>query len=166
VAINIPLTSVKAEAGHDHGQMGKMNMKMGMKDLAEEETLSLEKIHSMHLPMVSQSIDKAIKAVESGDKIAALVELRKARTMIAAIKAGVGNHVKPEFANVRCPIMGSPIKTDKVADNLVREYKGEKIAFCCGGCPSAWDKLPDAERQAKLAKSKPAPITDHSGHMH
>ena len=55
-----------------------------------------------------------------------------------------------KFANVRCPIMGSPINPDKVPANLTREYKGQKVAFCCGGCPPAWDKLSDAEKDAKL----------------
>ncbi|MDY7011970.1 MAG: hypothetical protein SVV80_14665 [Planctomycetota bacterium] len=58
-----------------------------------------------------------------------------------------------EFVNVRCPIMGTPIDPAKVPDNLTREYKGKKVAFCCAGCPVEWDKLTDAERDAKLAKS-------------
>ncbi len=56
-AISIPLTSANAETGH--AQHGKMDMKA--------RPLSLENIHSGHLPMVSQSIDKAIKAVEAGN---------------------------------------------------------------------------------------------------
>ena len=56
-----------------------------------------------------------------------------------------------DLANSRCPIMGSAINLDSVAANLTRDYKGQKIGFCCAGCPSAWDKLTDAEKQAKLS---------------
>ena len=70
----------------------------------------------------------------------------------------------PEFANDRCPIMGSPINPAKVAENLIRDYKGQKVAFCCAGCPAAWDKLTDTQKQAKLTKVKPSPMQMHSGH--
>ena len=131
-----------------------------VKNICKVKTLSLEKIYSGCLPMVSLSVDKAIEAVESGDKETALAELGKAQKMLAAIDKGMGKLVKPGFANVSCPIMGSPIDADKVGENLVRDYKGEKIAFCCGGCPAAWDKLGDAEKDAKLAKVR----AETSGH--
>ena len=56
------------------------------------------------------------------------------------------------FVNDKCPIMGSAIDPAKVTPDLVREYKGQKVAFCCGMCPPQWDKLADAEKDAKLAK--------------
>ena len=37
--------------------------------------------------------------------------------------------------------------------NLVRDYEGQKVAFCCAGCPAAWDQLSDADKQAKLKKA-------------
>ena len=134
-----------------HGQMAKMNMKHSMM----AETLSLEKIHAENLPMLMLSIDKAAYAVESGDNKTALAELHKARKMLIAIFGAIGTHVKPQFANNRCPLMGSPINPEKVTKNLIRDYKGQKVAFCCAGCPSMWDKLTDAQKQAKLAKVKP-----------
>ena len=142
----------QARAGTEHhGQMPKMNMKHSMM----AGTLSLEKIHTENLPIVILSIDKAAKAVESGDKKTALAELHKARKMLIAIYEAIGTHVKPQFVNNRCPMMGSPINPEKVASNLIRDYKGQKVAFCCAGCPSMWDKLPNALKQAKLAKVKP-----------
>ena len=30
------------------------------------------------------------------------------------------------------------------------DYKGRKVAFCCAGCPSTWDKLSDPQKQAKV----------------
>ncbi len=134
-----------------HGQMGKMNMKQSS---IIAGTLSLEKIHTENLPIVILSIDKAAKAIESGDNKTALAELHKARKMLIAIYGAIGTHLKPQFANNRCPIMGSPINPEKVAANLIRDYKGQKVAFCCAGCPSTWDKLTDAQKQAKLPKVK------------
>jgi hypothetical protein len=57
---------------------------------------------------------------------------------------------KSPFANVRCPIMGSKIDPTKVPPALVREYKGQKIAFCCAMCPPRWDKLTPEQKDAKL----------------
>ena len=144
------------------GQMGKMNMKHSMM----AETLSLEKIHTENLPMVMLSIDKAVYAVESGDNKTALAELHKAQKMLIAIYGAIGTHVKPQFANNRCPIMSSPINPEKVTMNLTRDYKGQKVAFCCAGCPSMWDKLTDAKKQAKLAKVKPKLSQIHLGHKY
>ena len=118
------------------------------------ETLSLDMIHSRELPIAILSIDKAAKAVESGDNKTALAELNKAQKMLITIYGALGKHVKPQFANKRCPIMGSPINPEKVATNLIRDYKGQKVAFCCAGCPSTWDKLTDTQKQAKLPKVK------------
>ena len=147
-----------------HEQKPKMDMKKSITG----KILSFEKIHSAHLPMASQSIDKAIKAIKTGNKETALAELHKAQKMLAAINAGIAKHVKPKFANVRCPLMGAPINPDKVGKNLIRDYKGQKVAFCCGGCPAAWDKLTNAKKNAKLAKVKPTPkpMKNHSGHKH
>jgi hypothetical protein len=55
-----------------------------------------------------------------------------------------------KFVNARCPIMGGAINPARVTDDLTREYKGQKVAFCCGGCPPEWDKLSPAEKDAKL----------------
>jgi len=165
VAVSLALTSTKAEASSccsGHEQKPEMNMK----NPVMAETLSLEKIHSEHLPMVLLSIDKAIKAIEAGNKETALAELNKAQAMLAVIKDDISKHVKPKFANIRCPIMGSPINQDKVAENLIRDYKDQKIAFCCGGCPVTWDKLTEAKKESKLAKAKPTVTENHSGYKH
>lgn len=119
------------------------------------ETLSLNMIHSRELPIAILSIDKAAKAVESGDKKTVLAELDKALNTLIAIYRALGTHVKPQFTNNRCPIMGSPINPEKVTKNLIRDYKGQKIAFCCAECPSTWDKLIDVQKHAKLPKVKP-----------
>jgi len=60
-----------------------------------------------------------------------------------------------KVVNDRCPMMGTKIDPEKVPANLTRTYKGQKVGFCCGGCPTAWDMLSDAEKDAKLAKVMP-----------
>lgn len=59
-----------------------------------------------------------------------------------------------KVVNAKCPIMGNTIDPAAVPANLVTEFEGQKIGFCCAGCPEAWDKLSDAEKIAKLATSK------------
>ena len=51
------------------------------------------------------------------------------------------------IVNARCPIMGGkPVAT------LTRDYNGQTVGFCCGMCPGQWDRLTDAQKDAKLAK--------------
>ena len=98
------------------------------------------------------SIDAAMKALESGDHATAARELANARKILEAVQkeAALANAAPAGFANTKCPIMGSPINPSKVPEGLTRVYKGKKIAFCCGGCPGQWDKLTDAQKDAKL----------------
>ncbi|MHC4166297.1 MAG: hypothetical protein ACYSWQ_05015 [Planctomycetota bacterium] len=151
-----------AQAGHATGHSGHMG---GMQP-AKAEVLSLENIHSKHVPTVAMSIDKAKKALASGDRRTVLAELNKAQQMLATIHAALGKHVRPQFANNLCPIMGSPINPARVTKNLIRDYKGQKIAFCCAGCPATWDKFTDAQKQVKLAKAKSDPSRLYPSHKH
>lgn len=96
-----------------------------------------------------KAIDAAKKAVEDGDKKAALAELDKAKNCLAAIQTAE----TPKFDNKKCPIMEVTIVPGKVPANLTREWKGKRIAFCCGDCPVAWDKLSDEEKEAKLKEA-------------
>lgn len=38
----------------------------------------------------------------------------------------------------KCPVSGKPINVKQKTD-----YKGKSVYFCCGGCPSAFDKDPE-----------------------
>ncbi len=128
------------------------------------------------IQVVNAALDAAVQAVEAGDKEVALAELTKARTLLAALCKGPGAGcgqcsdkaaakqcgkcpagkpcASPEetakFLNTKCPIMGSPIDEAKVPARLTREHNGGKVAFCCGACPGAWDKLSDDQKAAKL----------------
>ena len=118
---------------------------------------TLQQIHARQLPGVLKSIDAALKALEKGDQAAAIRHLTAARLNIQTAHIALAKHVGPTFVNAVCPLMGSPIKPEKVTASLTREYKGQKVGFCCGGCPEAWDKLTDAQKEAKLAKAKAKP---------
>ena len=63
----------------------------------------------------------------------------------------------PKVVNVICPIMGTKIDPTNVPNSLIREYKGQRVGFCCSLCPPEWDKLTDAEKDAKLKASLPKP---------
>ena len=74
----------------------------------------------------------------------------------AAVSSGssmppVGAASSTATVNNLCPITGTPIDPNNVPDSKVRYYKGMKVGFCCGGHPEIWDKLSDAEKDAKLA---------------
>lgn len=110
----------------------------------------------MKLDELKKSIDAAKAALEAGDSKTALAELVKAQALAASMQemhkkmcaapaAGDGKAV-----NSKCPIMGSKIDPANVPANLTRVFKGQTVGFCCGGCPGAWDKLSDDEKQAKL----------------
>lgn len=115
--------------------------------------VSLDTIHAKQLPAIEAAVQQAIQDLEAGHTQAALAELRHAQSALMVTRQALGMHLKPKFANTVCPIMGSPINPDKVTANLVREYNGEKVAFCCPSCPAAWDKLSDADKAAKLKQA-------------
>lgn len=107
------------------------------------------------------SIDAAKVAADAGDAKAAAAELAKAQALVTAMqdmhKAMIA---KPAAAaadgqviNAKCPIMGTKLDPAKVPAELRRVFNGQTVGFCCAGCPAAWDKLSDAEKQAKLDAS-------------
>ena len=52
--------------------------------------------------------------------------------------------------NDKCPMTGKAFDAAKLTDDRIRTFKDMKVGFCCGHCPAAWDKLTDAEKDAKL----------------
>jgi hypothetical protein len=118
-----------------------------------------------------KAIDKALAAVKSGDSEVATAQLLTARKLVGTQHAAAAQRtkaakpakiaaapVKPVgpkaatgvYANTRCPIMGGPVK----ASGGSAVYDGKKVGFCCPGCITAWSRLTDKEKAAKLAKSK------------
>lgn len=157
---NAPVRTTESSLGRQHNNTRVLSInnkpaKSSVLSVKNSSTgsdiLSLEEIYSKDFPLVISSIDQAVKAIQSGDRQTELSELSNALGKLTEIHKALGTHIKPQFANsLRCPIMGSPIDLSMVNESLTRSYKGRKVAFCCNGCPSAWDKLSDAEKQAKV----------------
>ena len=60
---------------------------------------------------------------------------------------------RTQFINTRCPIMTqNEIDPAQVTPNLVTTFRGEKVAFCCAGCPAQWNAMTDEQKLAALAK--------------
>jgi hypothetical protein len=102
------------------------------------------------------AIKAAIEAIDKGESATAKSELEKAEKLLTkAHKCMKENIEKMPCANMKCPISGKPIdKMDRPQD-CTRMYKGMKIGFCCPNCPPEWDKLTDAEKDAKLKECMP-----------
>ena len=118
------------------------------------------------LDVILKSVDLAIRNLEAGKTRIRAVGTEEGESLHQAAP-GSGPSVRPwchagaapqaGFINTHCPIMGSPIDPAKVPTSLTRDYKGQKVAFCCGGCPGQWDKLTDEEKAAKLREAKAQP---------
>jgi hypothetical protein len=125
------------------------------KKMVGSGTLSFEQIYSRDFPTAILSLGKAIKAMESGDRQTEMAELISATQKLITVYDALGTHVRPQFANsLSCPIMGSAIDINMIDESLTRDYKGREVAFCCAGCPSAWDKLSDPQKQAEVSGVK------------
>ena len=53
--------------------------------------------------------------------------------LITAVAVNV--NAGPKLDGVKCPLSGKKVLADKTAD-----YKGGKVFFCCGNCPTAFAK--------------------------
>jgi len=125
-------------------------------------TVTLEQLHTKQVPLALKSLEALKKAIEAGHKEHALMELKKAQGLLALVHQTLGQHVKPAFANTACPIMGSKINTSKLPASLMREFNGQKVGFCCAGCPAQWDKLSETQKHAKLKKTQTANTMNHN----
>jgi len=118
-----------------------------------------------------QALREAAKAADGGNAAAASAGIAKALDLLAPCQEAMKGPCpmcaahKGGIVNARCPIMGTQLDPAKVPAELTREFRGQKVGFCCGGCPAAWDKLTDQDKQAKLdaAKDTQAPQEKH-GH--
>jgi hypothetical protein len=129
----------------------------------QTETVDLRYIYTHQLPSVMDSVNRAIEALKAKQQDLALQELQKVRQNLIVLQKNLAQHIAPKFLNTKCPIMGTPIDPEKVPPALVRSYKEGKVAFCCAGCPVAWDRLSDHDKDAKLqAVSTPTKDTSHN----
>jgi hypothetical protein len=124
---------------------------------APDKQAILQRVQTETVPNALKAIAAAREAIQAGQSASALAELQKAEQAVKVIQTSLAQYTGPKFANATCPIMGTPIDPAKVTESLTRVYKGQKIAFCCAMCPPAWDKLTDAERDAKLSQASVQP---------
>jgi len=96
------------------------------------------------------AMNAAEKNVDTDNKAAAKAELAKAKELLAKVQVRIKDQMQMIPAvNARCPIMGGSVPA-KLPENQCAMYKGQKIGFCCPACKPAWEKLPKAEKAAKL----------------
>ena len=114
-------------------------------------------IDARRLSAIQEAVARAVGHLEAGHPQEALQELKQIQSSLESLRQVIDKNTAPLFVNDRCPIMGTPIDPTKVPMALTRRYEGQKVAFCCAGCPQAWDRLGNAERTAKLALVCPQP---------
>ena len=76
-------------------------------------------------------------------------------TLFVSIFMAMGPYVAFAAPQTICPVMGNPIRSK----NLYVDYKGKRVYFCCGPCPSRFMRYPDAylKRLAGIGQ-EPIPI--------
>ncbi len=124
---------------------------------------ALATLCSQQLPALQSSIQSIIGQIESGNQQAALLELKRVQSTLENLRTALERQVKPAYANTNCPIMGTPIQAASVPASLVRDFNRQKVAFCCPGCPTTWDRLLPADKVAKLAAATHTPNREHAG---
>jgi len=134
--------AAKAEAGEE----GACPYCAAMKDQRPKEQ------HVLHVRLgeATKALEAAEKAVEAGDKKAALTAIAKARALLTPPASEKPKAEQAGILNARCPMMGTKLDSGRVPEKLTREFQGKRIGFCCAGCPAAWDALRDEQKQEKL----------------
>jgi hypothetical protein len=59
-----------------------------------------------------------------------------------------------QVVNTKCPIMGGDISVPDLTAELVKDWNGQKVGFCCPPCLEEWDELSD-EQKAERLKNPP-----------
>ena len=108
-------------------------------------------IDAKQLSAIQEAVVRAIGHLEAGHQQDALKELKQIQSSLESLRQVLDKNAAPSFVNDRCPILGTPIDSAKVPAALIRVHEGHKVAFCCTGCPQAWDRLGNPEKTAKLA---------------
>lgn len=65
---------------------------------------------------------------------------------------GNGDPWEQGFANRICPVQGGEIDTEN--PTLAVEYEGQRIGFCCPGCPQEFQRSP--ERYMEEMRTNPS----------
>lgn len=93
-----------------------------------------------------------------------------AAVALLAIIAGCGEAPAPAvqeaaasngLVNQYCPIMGGEATTE-----VMVEWNGKKVGFCCPPCIEEWEELSETEKEQALASAKEKHHGDDAGHQH
>lgn len=103
------------------------------------------------IPAAIASLDSAVRAMDAGNTADAKMEIEKVKKTLKDMLVTQKKCMeKMPTVNNACPITGKKIDMMNTPETLTALYKGKKVGFCCPACPSEWEKLPDAEKDAKL----------------
>ncbi len=108
---------------------------------AHHQLLSTEQITLVACPLTGKPLNKDQAVDVAGTKVTFCCPNCKAKVEKAGDKEVdlvFANFDKGFTLQTDCPVSGKPI----VADKMV-EYKGQKVYFCCPGCPPAFEKSPE-----------------------
>jgi hypothetical protein len=170
----VPL--VLAQDGGDHAGMG-----MGGAKGMTCEICSLHMREAKNLAAIRDLLKEAKAAAEKAGANAAVAKIDQALAKIEErhqeIHAEMKEHVAKDHGgkmpagmtcplcpstasaqgmtvvNAYCPMTGKKLDTTKLDASRTREFEGKMIGFCCPHCPPSWDKLSDAEKEARLKKA-------------
>jgi hypothetical protein len=114
----------------------------------------MQEMHDKFLNEIFTHVEAADTALAANDAAKAKAELGQAKSMIAQWRQMGSHHPAAsmsanKLSNTKCPIMLIPV-SEPVRPELTRMFKGSMVGFCCASCLTQWDKLSDAEKEAKL----------------
>jgi len=151
VIVALGFMAVKAAEGDVVKPVKECTMK-DMHECAMKCTTNCEK-SMKDVSGVMALLDGAVKAMDAGNTADAKKEIEKAKMMLKDLLTTQKKCMaKMPTINDGCPISGKKIDMMNTPENLTTLHKGKKVGFCCPACPPAWEKLTDAEKDAKLEK--------------
>jgi len=141
------------------GKAGQCPAKAAAKKGGGCPRCAMNKQQAPHMAELAAALKAAKAAADTGDTKIASAKITHAQGLLASMQQQVsrcpGCEAKKKAAaqvtNTRCPIMGRPVDPANVPANLTREHKGRRVGFCCSGCPAAWDKLTETQKESRLA---------------
>ena len=151
----IPVKTIQAEEPNKPAMSDPMR-KCTMGEMNKCMAGCMEKCQSnmKDVSAAKVAIKVAIEAMDKGDTKAAKIEMEKADKLLSNVhKCMQENMEQMPCANVKCPITGKSIERMNCPKEFTRMCEGKKVGFCCAGCPKAWDKLTDTEKNAKLKEA-------------
>jgi hypothetical protein len=144
----------RCAAQHQHAAPGNVAPRVvGPRPVAAPQPAreNVPAIDVKRLSAIQEAVARAVGHLQAGHQQEALTELKLVQNSLESLRRAIERNTALSFVNDRCPIMGTLIDPTKVPAALTRMHEGRRVAFCCAGCPQAWDRLGTAEKAAKLA---------------